>query len=967
MKLTHCSCAAVVATALLFCGGKACASVGAVTPFISYEAEAGTLGGGASIVSLNSPPTTQYSSPQLEASGHAYVQLTATGQYVQWVNNTGKSITAINLRSCIPDASGGGGITSTIDLYVNGAFRQAISVNSQQNYCYEGTSYNNQTDKNPADGDPRDFWNDTQTFITGAAIAPGSTIRLQKDSANSASFYYIDVIDLEAPPAPISQPANSLSITSYGAVANNLSTDNTTAINNCFADARAQGKIAWIPQGVFCFSAIQGGLNASGITIQGAGPWYSTLYRVTPANNNQGIANMVTATSSTMRDLMLDCNANSRAGNNNNGAVNFSGTNWVVDDVWIEHVTSAFWCAGVGGIARNCRVLSVWSDGGNFNNVQSDNGIGMNLTYSNNFVRGTGDDAMAINSVNYNGTTHYTIMSNITYCNNTAIAPWGGKCMGIYGGVNSVAMNNLLSDTARYLGLGMMRFGVNGSDLISATVTGNTVLRCGGNGYNQQQQAVMIGNGGDGQAVGTVQNVYCGSNTINNALFDGIGISTCTNVVLHNNVINSPGLDGIAIGAGTIDLGECQGDAVLLNNTVNSLNSGRAQVLTGGGGYQAFTPIQAASYFSASSGIQTESCSEGGLDVGYIANGSYAVYNQINLSSANYFVARVASAGVGGNIQIRLDSPTGTLVGTCPVPVTGGWQTWTNQNCGISGASGIHNVYLVFTGGNGGLFNVQWFSFTGPNNQTPASDYDSSSNVQTENCAEGGQDVGFISNGSYTAYNGVFMTGVTTFAARVASGGPGGTIQVRVGSPTGTLIGTCTVPATGGWQNWVTETCPISATTGTQTIYLVYTGGAGNLFNVEWFSFQAGALLNQNEAASYNSENSVQTESCAEGGLDVGFISNGSYTVYNQVDLTGFTSFDARVASAGVGGNIQIRLDSATGTLIGTCAVPVTGGWQTWVTERCSISPTSGFHNIYLVYTGGAGNLFNVEWFTFNF
>ena len=41
-------------------------------------------------------------------------------------------------------------------------------------------------------------------------------------------------------------------------------------------------RFAWIPQGTFYFSAIHGGLNASGITIAGAGPWHSTLYRVTP-------------------------------------------------------------------------------------------------------------------------------------------------------------------------------------------------------------------------------------------------------------------------------------------------------------------------------------------------------------------------------------------------------------------------------------------------------------------------------------------------------------------------------------------------------------------------------------------------------------------------------------------------------------------------------------------------------------
>jgi hypothetical protein len=65
--------------------------IGANTPFTSYEAESGTLSGGATVVSLTTKPTTEFSSPQLEASGHAYVHLAATGQSVTWTNNTGKT------------------------------------------------------------------------------------------------------------------------------------------------------------------------------------------------------------------------------------------------------------------------------------------------------------------------------------------------------------------------------------------------------------------------------------------------------------------------------------------------------------------------------------------------------------------------------------------------------------------------------------------------------------------------------------------------------------------------------------------------------------------------------------------------------------------------------------------------------------------------------------------------------------
>ncbi|MEI9866085.1 MAG: carbohydrate-binding protein [Limisphaerales bacterium] len=699
---------------MLCCASMAAhATVGAVTPFTSYEAEDGALGGGASIVSLTSAPATQYSSPELEASGHAYVKLTATGQSVTWTNTTDQNFTALNLRSCVPDAPTGGGITNSINLYVNGVFRQAFNVNSLQNYCYEGTNYNGQADKNPADGNPRGFWNDTHAFVTGAAVAPGDTITLQKDAANTAAFYYLDVVDVENPPAPLTQPANSLSIIAYGAVSNNIAVDNTVAINNCFIAAQSQGKSAWIPPGIFYFSAINGGLKASGIKIEGAGPWYSTLYRVTPNNNSQGVNNVITTTSSTLRNVSLDCNSSSRAGNNNNGCINFSGNNWLVDNVWIQHVTSAFWCSGVGGTAQNCRVLSVWSDGGNFNNVEGTAGIGMNLTYSNNFVRGTGDDAMAINSVNYNvngsTTTYYTMMSNIMYINNTAIGAWGGKNMAIYGGIHQTVTNNYLHDTARYVGLGVGKFGVNGSDLISATVLGNVVLRCGGNGYLQQQPAMMIGNGGDGQSVGTVANTYCASNTIIDSLFSAVGFTTGTNNTFQYNTIIHPGQDGIMVGGGSLGTG-VTGNAIINSNSVTGLNAGREALTNSAISYAVTFPIAAANY-NAMSGVIIEPCAEGGQDIGGIESGDWSAYNNINLTGVNTFVVRAASAGAGGNIEVRLDSPSGTLVGTGIVSGTGGGQTYLNSYCNLTGASGTHAVYLVYTGGAGSLFQVQFFGF----------------------------------------------------------------------------------------------------------------------------------------------------------------------------------------------------------------------------------------------------------------
>ncbi|MDP4180636.1 MAG: carbohydrate-binding protein [Bacillota bacterium] len=125
----------------------------------------------------------------------------------------------------------------------------------------------------------------------------------------------------------------------------------------------------------------------------------------------------------------------------------------------------------------------------------------------------------------------------------------------------------------------------------------------------------------------------------------------------------------------------------------------------------AFTQIEAEDY-NTQSGIQTETCNEGGQDVGYIENGDYVVYNNINFGSgATGFQARVSSGANGGSIEIRLDSITGTLLGTCPITGTGDWQTWVTSTCNISSVTGTHNLYLKFTGDSGYLLNLNWLKF----------------------------------------------------------------------------------------------------------------------------------------------------------------------------------------------------------------------------------------------------------------
>ena len=110
----------------------------------------------------------------------------------------------------------------------------------------------------------------------------------------------------------------------------------------------------------------------------------------------------------------------------------------------------------------------------------------------------------------------------------------------------------------------------------------------------------------------------------------------------------------------------------------------------------------------------------------------------------------------------------------------------------------------------------------------------------------------------------------------------------------------------------------------------------------------------------------VLVETCNEGGQQIGAIENNDYLVFNDVDFgAGPISFDARVASGSLGGTIEVRLDGITGPIVGTCSVTNTGDFQTWVTKNCAINGATGMHNLYLKFTGDAGNLFNLNWIKF--
>jgi glucosylceramidase len=129
----------------------------------------------------------------------------------------------------------------------------------------------------------------------------------------------------------------------------------------------------------------------------------------------------------------------------------------------------------------------------------------------------------------------------------------------------------------------------------------------------------------------------------------------------------------------------------------------------------ATSQVQGSSY-SSESGLETETTSDagGGYDLGYINPGASAVYKNVDFGTGVTGVSvRTASGGNGGTVEFHLDSPTGTLIASATLPVTGGWQTWQTVTAPASGASGVHDLYIVFSGGGStkSIANLNWFQF----------------------------------------------------------------------------------------------------------------------------------------------------------------------------------------------------------------------------------------------------------------
>ncbi len=114
------------------------------------------------------------------------------------------------------------------------------------------------------------------------------------------------------------------------------------------------------------------------------------------------------------------------------------------------------------------------------------------------------------------------------------------------------------------------------------------------------------------------------------------------------------------------------------------------------------------------------------------------------------------------------------------------------------------------------------------------------------------------------------------------------------------------------------------------------------------------------EAESYDAMSGVQTESCSEGTLDVGWIDANDWMDYNvTVQTTRSYTAQFRVTSPYSNTRLQLKRGS---TVLATVTIPNTGGWQNWTTVSANVNLTAGAQTLRV---NAMTNGWNFNWVNF--
>ncbi|WP_371779115.1 CARDB domain-containing protein [Streptosporangium subroseum] len=440
---------------------------GANMPYDMYEAEDAVVGGGAAVVG----PSRDVGTLAGEASGRKAVTLNSNGSFVEFT--TKASTNTLVTRFSIPDAAGGDGINSSLNIYVNGTFLKAIDLTSKYAWLY-----GNETGpgNSPGAGGARHIYDEASVML-GTTVPAGSKIKLQKDPANTTT-YGIDFINLEQV-SPIANPDAA----KYAVPTGFAHQDVQNALDRVRMDTTGNLVGVYLPPGTYQ-TASKFQVYGKAVKVVGAGPWYTQFQAPqTQANTDVGFRAEASANGSSFANFAYFGNYTSRIDGPGKVFDFANVADIVIDNIWNEHTVCLYWGLNTDRVTiKNSRIRNLFADGINMTNGSTDNHV------INNEARATGDDSFALFSAIDGGGSD---MRGNVYENLTSILTWRAAGVAVYGGYDNVFRNIYIADTLVYSGITIssLDFGypMNGFGASPPTRFENiSIVRAGGHFWGSQ-------------------------------------------------------------------------------------------------------------------------------------------------------------------------------------------------------------------------------------------------------------------------------------------------------------------------------------------------------------------------------------------------------------------------------------------------------------------------------------------------
>ena len=465
---------------------------GASVDFAEQEAENAATNG-----AIIGPDRSAYTLPA-EASGRMAVKLTP-GQYVEFTLPSAAN--AIIVRYSIPDAPNGGGITAPLTIRVNGGSTKTMTLTSEYAWLYNQYPFSNDPNAGLLHPDwwitecacvpaftspfptiakpfrPMHFY-DQQRLLLGRTYRAGDKVRLTSPAGSNAAWTVIDLLDSELVGAPHIRIV-AANVLLFGADPLG-ERDSADAFDTAIALAKRHGLKVYIPPGTY---QVNRHIIVDDVTIEGAGSWYTII-------KGREVALGAPAPDGSVHTGVgfygKDASDGGSAGVHLSGFAIEGDVRERIDTDQVNGVGGAMSSSTIDGLYIRHTKVGMWFDGP-MTNLRITNNIMVdqiadalnfhtgvtNSVVSNNFIRNTGDDGLAMWS-------EQNANANNTFDHNTVQTPTLANGIAIYGGTDNTVSNNLIADPIRE-GSGIhvgSRFGAT-TFTGHLWITNNTTVRAG--------------------------------------------------------------------------------------------------------------------------------------------------------------------------------------------------------------------------------------------------------------------------------------------------------------------------------------------------------------------------------------------------------------------------------------------------------------------------------------------------------